>query len=580
MRLISTIFRILTTFGCYPTKSTGMKHHSSINHSTYCNGSITNGKSHHINGTCVPSKPTNEVFNGNHVKNGIETVTETLPNKVTATPTVRPTIPFYMLVSNYLSHAILLIFGHFDDFLRRIGWIHSIEKVEHNRDGYPALFSSFHAFYFRNIILRMINMWCHPIVSVPGATIEILERKFGPYNESWQYTGKSFKAINMGSYNYLGFAENQGPRIESILTDIPKNGVGLASSPNELGTFKKYAHLEAQVAQFLGVEDSVVIGMGFATNALGLPCLFGPGSLVISDQLNHASLVLGCKLSGAKVRVFKHNDMQHLEKLLKEAVIQGQPTPNGFGRKCVQPWKKIIIIVEGIYSMEGTIVNLPEVIRLKKRYKAYLYMDEAHSIGAMGSRGRGICDYYSCDPKEVDILMGTFTKSFAASGGYIAGTKTVIDYIRSSSPSFYYCTTMAPPVVQQVSYIMDQFLAMDKNNNRSKEICDIQQRILQLKHNTIYFRTKLKELGFHVDGDVDSPVVPIMAYAPAHLKCLIRELLDRGIATTGASFPVTSLTGIRARFCLSAAHTNQMIEDVIVCLAEIGQKIGITFDAK
>lgn len=212
--------------------------------------------------------------------------------------------------------------------------------------------------------------------------------------------------------------------------------------------------------------------------------------------------------------------MKHLERLLREAIIYGQPAQDGSTVLRGEPWKKIIIIVEGIYSMEGTIVNLPEVIRLKKQYKAYLYMDEAHSIGAMGPRGRGICDYYGCDPRDVDLLMGTFTKSFAAAGGYIAGSNSTINYIRSSSPSFYYCTTMAPPVVHQISYILEQFLAMDKNNNRGKAPCDVQQRIAQLRKNTNLFRQKLKQLGFHIDGDDDSPVVPIMVYSPALLKCV------------------------------------------------------------
>ena len=179
----------------------------------------------------------------------------------------------------------------------------------------------------------------------------------------------------------------------------------------------------------------------------------------------------------------------------------------------------MIIIVEGLYSMEGTIANLPELIRLKKRYKAYLYMDEAHSIGAMGNRGRGLCEYYGCDPKDVDILMGTFTKSIAAAGGYIAGSKALIDSIRSSSPGQYYCNTMAPPIVQQISQIMDEFLGIDSSDHpmESKSIqpsTDVQQRIVKLKKNTHFFRTKLKQLGFHVGGHDDSPVVPMMIYSP------------------------------------------------------------------
>lgn len=200
--------------------------------------------------------------------------------------------------------------------------------------------------------------------------------------------------------------------------------------------------------------------------------------------------------------------MQHLEKIIKEALIVGQP-------KTGEQWRKIVILVEGIYSMEGTIVNLPELIRIKKKYRAYVYMDEAHSIGAMGPRGRGICDYYDCDPNDVDILMGTFTKSFAAAGGYIAGSKLIIDHIRIHSASFYYGTTMAPPICQQISCILDEFLALDSNNNIKSPL---QCRINQLRKNVIRFRQKLKQLGFHIDGNDDSPVVPIMVYSPSYLK--------------------------------------------------------------
>lgn len=201
--------------------------------------------------------------------------------------------------------------------------------------------------------------------------------------------------------------------------------------------------------------------------------------------------------------------MKSLERILRTSIVQGQPET---GNK----WTKIVILVEGIYSMEGTIVNLPEVIRLKKRYKAYLYMDEAHSIGAMGPRGRGICDYFGCDPNDVDLLMGTFTKSFAAAGGYIAGPRNTIQYIRSSSASFFYGTSMSPAVVQQITWILDEFLAMDRNNNHKCH--ELQGRIAQLRRNVIRFRSQLREMGFHIDGNDDSPVVPMLVYTPTNLK--------------------------------------------------------------
>lgn len=156
--------------------------------------------------------------------------------------------------------------------------------------------------------------------------------------------------------------------------------------------------------------------MGFATNSLNLPTILSPGCLVVSDEKNHASIILGLRLSGATIRVFRHNDMMDLEKVLQNAVVNGQP-------KTGEPWKKILIIVEGVFSMEGSVVRLPEVIALKKKYKAYVYLDEAHSVGAMGPNGRGVVEFFGSDPKDIDILMGTFTKSFGSSGGYIAGSK-------------------------------------------------------------------------------------------------------------------------------------------------------------
>ncbi|PNJ65119.1 SPTLC2 isoform 5, partial [Pongo abelii] len=216
----------------------------------------------------------------------------------------------------------------------------------------------------------------------------------------------------------------------------------------------KHEELEELVARFLGVEAAMAYGMGFATNSMNIPALVGKGCLILSDELNHASLVLGARLSGATIRIFKHNNMQSLEKLLKDAIVYGQPRTR-------RPWKKILILVEGIYSMEGSIVRLPEVIALKKKYKAYLYLDEAHSIGALGPTGRGVVEYFGLDPEDVDVMMGTFTKSFGASGGYIGGKKELIDYLRTHSHSAVYATSLSPPVVEQIITSMKCIMGQD-----------------------------------------------------------------------------------------------------------------------
>ncbi|UYV72669.1 SPTLC2 [Cordylochernes scorpioides] len=471
--------------------------------------------------------------------------------------------PLLIALFTYLSYAIMFVLGNIRDFLRNIGLENAFTSKEYNRDGYVPLYQSFESFYTRNVYRRMCDCWNMPICSTPGAYIDIKHRV--TYNDKWQFEmpGTSFRVLNMGSYNYLGFAENSGRCADSVEENIKKEGVGVCSSRHELGTLRIHQELESLVARFLGVEDCLIVGMGFATNSTNIPTLIGKGCLILSDVLNHASLILGCRLSGASIQVFKHNDVEDLERLLRNAIVSGQPRTH-------RPWKKIIILVEGVYSMEGSIVPLPEIIRLKKKYKAYLYLDEAHSVGAMGKNGRGIVDFYDCDPQDVDFLMGTFTKSFGAAGGYIAGRKDVIDHIRTHSHSFCYGTSMAPPVAQQVISAMKAIMGEDGTN-------DGRERIERLERNAHYFRKRLKQMGFIIYGNMSSPVVPLMLFVPAKVATFVRELLKRGIATVGVGFPATPLVESRARFCLSAAHTKEMLDFTLNILDEIGDLLKLKY---
>ena len=303
------------------------------------------------------------------------------------------------------------------------------------------------------------------------------------------------------------------------------------------------------MANFLGVESCITFGMGFSTNANNIPCLVNKDSLIISDSLNHTSIVLGSRLSNATIKTFKNNDMNDLENKLLQGIQE-------------KKYNKILIIVEGIYSMEGVIVNLPEIIRIKKKYKAYLYIDEAHSIGAIGPNGKGVVDFYGCNPKDVDILMGTFTKSFASAGGYIAGSKQLIDYIRMHSQANCYATSMSSPTCKQITYVLNTI-----NNN--KERCN------KLKYNTIYFRRRLKEIGFKPIGHSLSPVVPVMIYIPYKLILFSREMLKKNIAVVVVGFPATNLYGSRVRFCVSSAHTIQMLDYIIESIKEINTRCKI-----
>ena len=307
----------------------------------------------------------------------------------------------------------------------------------------------------------------------------------------------------MGSYNYLGFAENNGPSSKSAIQSIHDYGVATSTPRHEFGVLKLHNELEQLLSKYLGVDDAITFGMGFATNALNIPALVGKNCLILSDELNHASLVLGARLSGATIKTFKHNNPKDLEDKLKKNVVEGHPLTR-------RPWKKILIIVEGVYSMEGSIVRLPEIIALKKKYKAYLFLDEAHSIGALGEHGRGVVDYWGCNPKDVDVLMGTFTKSFGSAGGYIAGNQDLINYLKLNSHAACYASSMSPPVTAQILKTLQIIMGIDGST-------DGQRRIKQIAENTRYFREKLIKMGFIVYGNNASPIVPVMLYMPSRI---------------------------------------------------------------
>uniref|UniRef100_A0A8C5I3P3 serine C-palmitoyltransferase n=1 Tax=Gouania willdenowi TaxID=441366 RepID=A0A8C5I3P3_GOUWI len=458
--------------------------------------------------------------------------------------------PLMVAVLTYMGYGILTIFGYLRDFLRQwnIEKRHIARERDEQKDFVP-LYQDFENFYNRNLYIRIRDNWNRPVCSVPGPKMDLIERSTPNYNWTFEYTGRVLKdVLNLGSYNYLGFAENKGPCADAAIEATQAYGVGVGSTRCEMGNLDIHEELEQLVARFLGVESSMAFGMGFATNSMNIPALTGKGCLILSDELNHASLVLGARLSSSTIRVFKHNNMQSLEKLLRDAIVHGQPRTH-------RPWKKILIVVEGIYSMEGSIVRLPEIIALKKHYKAYLYLDEAHSIGALGPNGKGVVDYFGLDPKDVDIMMGTFTKSFGAAGGYIGGKKELIDYLRCHSHSAVYATSMSPPVAQQIITSMKIIMGEDGTTLGA-------DRLRQLHENTTYFRRKLHDMGLIIYGNEDSPVIPMMLYMPAKIGAFGRQMLKKNIGIVGVGFPATPIIESRARFCVSAAHTREMLNTV------------------
>ncbi|CAG0894815.1 unnamed protein product [Cyprideis torosa] len=465
--------------------------------------------------------------------------------------------PILSSLMNYVLFGCCATFGAIFYSLKSAGILNDGKPLDPRREeNYSTLYSSFESFFTRTFFDPVRNIFERVTTGVPGAHITIKGRASKSNLRNFPH-----ECINMGSYNYLGFSDNKGQWITPVKESIAKLGLGNCSSRRELGFNGQLERLESLVAQYLGTEAALTYGMGFATNSTTIPALVSKGDLVISDEKNHASIILGVQISGASVEVFKHNNVVDLERVLRRSIIQGQPRTR-------RPWKKILIIVEGIYSMEGTIVKLPEIIALKKKYKAYLYLDEAHSIGACGSHGKGVVDYFGLDVRDVDIMMGTFTKSFGASGGYIAGSKALIDYLRTGSHGWCYATSMSPPIAQQIISTTRIIQGEDMHDEGKR-------RIRLLLANSRYFRRRLKQEGFQVLGDDDSPVVPILIACCVKVIPFVKILNDFGVATVGVSFPATSIQQTRSRFCVSAAHTKEMLDDTIDAIIKAADVIHL-----
>jgi serine palmitoyltransferase len=431
------------------------------------------------------------------------------------------------------------------------------------RNGYAALNSDFDNFYVRRLKMRINDCFNRPTTGVPGRYINLLDRTSDDGNFHFKMSGTTTETLNVSSYNYLGFAQSEGPCADAAEETIRRYGLATCSSRAEVGTTDLAVECETLIADFVGKESAMVFSMGFGTNASVFPALVGKGDLIISDELNHASIRFGSRLSGAMIESFKHNDMKDLERRLREAISQGQPRTH-------RPWKKILVVVEGLYSMEGTMCNLPGLIRLKRRYKFNLFVDEAHSIGALGPRGRGVCDYFGINPSDIDILMGTLTKSFGANGGYVSGSKAVIDKLRVSNAGTIYGETPSPAVLAQI------LTAIRMING---EICPGQgeERLQRITFNSRYLRLGLKRLGFIVYGHDDSPIIPLLLYHPAKMPAFSHEMLKRKISVVVVGYPATPLISSRARFCISAAHNKDDMDRLLSACDEIGNVLQLKF---
>lgn len=471
--------------------------------------------------------------------------------------------PYYFVLTTYISYLLLILLGHTRDFFGKRFSKKPMYKGIQPQNGFAPLTDDFDSFYTRRLKMRIDDCFARTSTGVPGRYISLMDRVSDDFNASYTYTGGSTETLNMSSYNYLGFAQSEGPCANAVEECVRKFGLSFCSPRGDIGTSDLVHEVEREIATFVGKPSAMVFSMGFVTNASSFPALVSKGCLIISDELNHASIRIGARLSGAAIRSFKHNDMADLEKRLREAIAQGQPRTH-------RPWKKILVAVEGLYSMEGTMCDLPGLLELKDRYKFFLFVDEAHSVGAVGPNGRGVCDYFGVDPAKVDVLMGTLTKSFGANGGYVAAQPHIIAKLKATNAATQLGECPAPSVLMQI-------LASLKIISGELVPGQGEERLQRIAFNSRYLRLGLKRLGFIVYGHDDSPIIPVPLYNPAKMSAFSHEMLKRKISVVIVGYPATPLISSRVRFCISAAHNKDDLDRLLEACVEVGDILQLRF---
>ncbi|NES03887.1 MAG: aminotransferase class I/II-fold pyridoxal phosphate-dependent enzyme [Okeania sp. SIO2F4] len=352
--------------------------------------------------------------------------------------------------------------------------------------------------------------------------------------------------VNYATYNYLGMC---GDPFVSNAAKEAINHYGTSVSASRLLSGEKPLHqeLEREIADFIGVEDSILYVGGHATNVTTISHLFGQNDLILHDSLSHNSIFQGCLLSGATIIAFPHNDWEALDRLLRDRRHR---------------YKRVLIAIEGVYSTDGDIPDLPKFIEIKKHYKTFLMVDEAHSIGTIGKHGRGISEYFGINPNNVDIWMGTLSKSFASCGGYIAGSKALVEYLKYTSPGFVYSVGISPPDTASV-------LAAIRLLKKEPE------RVARLQEMSRLFLHCARERGLNTGMSKDSPVIPIIVGESIKSVILSQNLFKRGINVPFMFYPSVPQNAARLRFFITCNHTEEQIRFTIDALAEELSLMGV-----
>jgi glycine C-acetyltransferase len=352
--------------------------------------------------------------------------------------------------------------------------------------------------------------------------------------------------INLSSNNYLGLTTH--PKLRRAAIDATRKlGVGSGAVRSIAGTMKSHMDLEQQIANFKKVEACVVFQSGFAANAGTVAAVLGKDDVVISDELNHASIIDGCRLSRATIKVFKHKDAADCERVLQE-------TKDWNGKK--------LLISDGVFSMDGDVADLPALCDLAEKYDCIMMVDDAHASGVFGSRGRGTIDHHNCHGR-VDIQVGTLSKAIGSVGGYVCGSRDLIDYLHQRARPFLFSTSHPPSVTAtcQAAFELLDSEAGDK-------------LIKKLWANTKFFKRRLKKLGFNT-GKSESPITPIMVGDAAKAFEFSRELFGEGVFASAIGFPTVPEGKARLRTIVTATHKRADLERAAETIEHVGKKLGV-----
>ena len=345
--------------------------------------------------------------------------------------------------------------------------------------------------------------------------------------------------LSFSSYNYLGMS---GDPVVSEASQQAISQYGTSVSASRLVSGEKTIHgeLEQAIADFIGVENAILYVGGHATNESTIGHLFGPGDLILHDALAHNSIIQGAILSGARRRPFAHNDWQELDDILSEIRHE---------------YRRVLVAVEGVYSMDGDFPDLPRFIEVKDRHRALLMVDEAHSIGTMGAHGRGISEHFGIDPRQVELWMGTLSKAFGSCGGYIAGCPEMVEYLKYTSPGFVYSVGMPPG---NVAAALASLRVLEEEP----------QRVADLQARSRLFLSEARRVGLNTGLGNNTPVVPIIIGNSLHALQLSHQLFERNINVQPILYPAVEETAARLRFFITSCHSEQQIIDTVAAVAE------------